>query len=103
MRISDVPPCSSQASQMLRITRRRFNLTTGFFAFSFWAVRENRSGCARVDATGGERRSNFCNGSRKFSKASGDTSGLVKQDTRAVLKELESKNCSTFAVSSWSL
>jgi len=34
-RMSDAPPCSSHASHMLRITRRRFSRTTGFFALSF--------------------------------------------------------------------
>jgi hypothetical protein len=88
---------------MLRIMRRRFNRTTAFLVFSLCAVRRNISGCARVDAIGGLKRSIFCNGSKKFSKASGDASGLVKHSTMAFRNEPSSRCCSTLAVSSCSL
>lgn len=69
---------------------------------SFCTVREKRSACANEEATGGDRRKSFCNGSRRFSKLS--ALELRKQSTIAELKLPLDKSCSsTLAVSSWSL
>lgn len=62
-------PWSSLASQILRIMRSRFSRTTALLELSFCRMRENRSGRARLSATGGLSRRSFCRGSRRFSNA----------------------------------
>lgn len=95
------PPCSSLASQMLRMIRRRLSLTTALFDCSFWRMRRNNSAWARLRATGGLIRKSFCRGSSRFSNAL--ALEVVKQLMIALVNEPSRRCSSTFAVSSWSL
>lgn len=94
------PPLSSVASQILRMIRSRLRRTTGFLVCSFWPTRLKSSGWASSAATGGDRRSNFCSGSSRFSNASTEESWVVKQEMIALGKDPEMRACSTRAVSS---
>ena len=64
-------------------------------------MRLKRSGWAKLEATGGLRRSNFWRGSRRFSKALAFE--VVKQRIMAWVKEPSRRCSSTRAVSSCSL
>ena len=87
---------------MLRMIRSKFSRTRAFLDCNLKTVRENKSGCASDEATGGDKRRSFCKGSRRFSKLSAFE--LKKQSTIAELKLLFDKRCSsTLAVSSCSL
>ena len=95
-------PSSSLESHMLRIILKRLRRTSAFLVRSFCAVREKRFGWMSELAMGGLKRSNFCRGSRKFSKLS---ALLWSKQLMMALEKLSSlSRCSsTFAVSSCNL
>lgn len=90
---------SSVGSQIDLTMRRRFTRMTAFLFMSFWTIAVNMSCRARELATGGERRSSFCNGSSKLA-SNAVALGVLKHFTIASVNEPSSRCFSTFAVSS---